>query len=344
MSNESYLCNSFYLNKGYQSINISEDCSVIKADQINGNKHLLHLTDPGNKKDFYVCRGIYNYKEGTCTVNPELKKLISETSPIQQPATVQQPVAQPNAQSVVAPVAQPNAQPVAVPDATECRGWDCSIEGQNCPKGVPGASSSSFCCTNGKWVEGECKSATPDANVPKSVELNIYPTNVHAFCGANSGTGNKQTTMKWVGETCGDNKIQWNSMSTVSNLACGLTEDRCKWKRADYTSNSNWAPTYVGSCGVAPTVMPNLPMTVDKVEEHNKLAVNKCWKRMPTGCDKNLSETNCDETQHKGDTGWFIDPNSGDDARCTQRNNDFNSYCVKSDVMSSWGLHPPSKQ
>ena len=54
MSNESYICNLF-LNKGYQSINTAEDCAVIKADQINSNKHLLHLTDPGNKKDFYVC-------------------------------------------------------------------------------------------------------------------------------------------------------------------------------------------------------------------------------------------------------------------------------------------------
>ena len=107
MSNESYLCNSLYLNKGYQSINTANDCAIIKSDQINSDKHLLHLTDPENKKDFYVCRGIYNYKEGTCTVNPELTKLISENSPIQQSATVQQPVATPVATPIATPIATP---------------------------------------------------------------------------------------------------------------------------------------------------------------------------------------------------------------------------------------------
>ena len=39
------LLKTFYLNKGYQSINTANDCAVIKSDQINSDKHLLHLTD-----------------------------------------------------------------------------------------------------------------------------------------------------------------------------------------------------------------------------------------------------------------------------------------------------------
>ena len=92
MSNDSYLCNSLYLNKGYQSINLNNDCATLKPDEINSDKHLLHLADPGNKKDFYVCRGIYNYKEGTCTLNSELKELIANNT---------------QASPVVAPVAPP---------------------------------------------------------------------------------------------------------------------------------------------------------------------------------------------------------------------------------------------
>ena len=40
----------------------------------------------------------------------------------------------------------------AIPDATECPGWDCTIEGQFCPQGLPGSSSSSYLCVNKKWT------------------------------------------------------------------------------------------------------------------------------------------------------------------------------------------------
>ena len=36
-------------------------------------------------------------------------------------------------------------------DATSCKGWNCNIEGQICPQGVPGASAGDFICTNSKW-------------------------------------------------------------------------------------------------------------------------------------------------------------------------------------------------
>ena len=44
----------------------------------------------------------------------------------------------------------------APPDATSCGGWECDTEGQYCPPGVPGSSSSGYCCRNGSWVAGEC--------------------------------------------------------------------------------------------------------------------------------------------------------------------------------------------
>ena len=47
-----------------------------------------------------------------------------------------------------------------VADATSCSGWDCTIAGQFCPKGVPGASSSSYVCgvprsELGEWGVGD---------------------------------------------------------------------------------------------------------------------------------------------------------------------------------------------
>jgi hypothetical protein len=47
-----------------------------------------------------------------------------------------------------------------VADATSCKGWDCTIEGQKCPKGAPGAENSDFFCKNSKWTEGAGSGAT----------------------------------------------------------------------------------------------------------------------------------------------------------------------------------------
>merc|ERR1719494_1123543 len=44
----------------------------------------------------------------------------------------------------------------ATSDATSCRGWDCTVEGQYCPPGVPGSSDVGYCCKNKKWNAGQC--------------------------------------------------------------------------------------------------------------------------------------------------------------------------------------------
>ena len=44
----------------------------------------------------------------------------------------------------------------SIPDAKKCTGWDCEVEGQTCPKGVPGSTNGPFCCKNKKWVKGAC--------------------------------------------------------------------------------------------------------------------------------------------------------------------------------------------
>ena len=44
----------------------------------------------------------------------------------------------------------------SIPDAKSCSGWDCEVEGQTCPKGVPGSANGPYCCKNKKWVAGAC--------------------------------------------------------------------------------------------------------------------------------------------------------------------------------------------
>ena len=63
------------------------------------------------------------------------------------------------AQAAPAQAAPAQAAPVPVADtpmlidATSCSGWDCNIEGQFCPKGVPGASAGNFLCKDKKWMQ-----------------------------------------------------------------------------------------------------------------------------------------------------------------------------------------------
>jgi hypothetical protein len=64
-----------------------------------------------------------------------------------------------------------------------------------------------------------------------------------------------------------------------------------------------------------------------------------CWGRMPTGCNKNLSETTVDETKNTTkDTGWFLDKsaNSKDTCEAGNRVNAFNTYCGRVDTMKKW--------
>jgi hypothetical protein len=45
--------------------------------------------------------------------------------------------------------------PPLIPDADSCRGFDCSIEGQKCLSGKPGAGNKNWVCKNKKWIVDE---------------------------------------------------------------------------------------------------------------------------------------------------------------------------------------------
>ena len=48
----------------------------------------------------------------------------------------------------------------SIPNAKSCKGWNCSIEGQYCPPGVPGSGGSGYTCCKKKWTKGR-KNCTP---------------------------------------------------------------------------------------------------------------------------------------------------------------------------------------
>eukprot|EP00931_Biecheleriopsis_adriatica_P026285 TRINITY_DN16006_c0_g1_i4.p1 TRINITY_DN16006_c0_g1~~TRINITY_DN16006_c0_g1_i4.p1 ORF type:complete len:992 (+),score=45.30 TRINITY_DN16006_c0_g1_i4:277-2976(+) len=64
-----------------------------------------------------------------------------------------------------------------------------------------------------------------------------------------------------------------------------------------------------------------------------KEVASQCWVRMPSGCQQALSETSTP-------TQWFVDPQSSDAAKCTDRLSAFNNWCVSSDAESQWGSSP----
>jgi hypothetical protein len=60
----------------------------------------------------------------------------------------------------------------------------------------------------------------------------------------------------------------------------------------------------------------------------------KCWMRMPTGCDRPLSETS-------DASSWFIDPRTSNAATCKSRRGDFNRDCSRTDAESQFrGVKP----
>jgi hypothetical protein len=59
----------------------------------------------------------------------------------------------------------------------------------------------------------------------------------------------------------------------------------------------------------------------------------KCWRRMPSGCNKRLSETATPKE-------WFIDPNVKTATKCTQRAAAFNRHCGKGDAQTHFGAKP----
>ena len=74
----------------------------------------------------------------------------------------------------------------------------------------------------------------------------------------------------------------------------------------------------------------------DTTAENTGIAKN-CWKRLPTGCNKNLSETTTPKT-------WFIDTRQQSAVNCAKRSVAFNKYCGKTDTQSQFVVNNPDSQ
>jgi len=72
-------------------------------------------------------------------------------------------------------------------------------------------------------------------------------------------------------------------------------------------------------------------------EQQQQQQQKKCWIKMPTGCGKNLRETNNPEV-------WFVDPSNKGTACEGSRKTAFNKFCSKSDAMNYWGASPPASK
>ena len=62
--------------------------------------------------------------------------------------------------------------------------------------------------------------------------------------------------LTYTGAECVDGQVLWQSIS-AANVRDGLTPSQCQWNNAN--QDANWASIYTGTCGVAPTAIPDLP-------------------------------------------------------------------------------------
>jgi len=63
---------------------------------------------------------------------------------------------------------------------------------------------------------------------------------------------------------------------------------------------------------------------------------NVCWTRLPTGCNKILSETSSSPAK------WFIDYNANSGSCGSTRRTAYNNHCGRTDAVQRWGYSPPA--
>tara|TARA_X000000368_G_C23058038_1_gene725076 strand:+ start:8011 stop:9975 length:1965 start_codon:yes stop_codon:yes gene_type:complete len=99
--------------------------------------------------------------------------------------------------------------------ATSCGGWNCSIEGQICPQGAPGASGTSYVCKNKKWratntITYKKFMGGKDVTIIKCNDWKtVWPgsgTNAINACNVGLNNGNCNQSDWWVKKACNDAK------------------------------------------------------------------------------------------------------------------------------------------
>eukprot|EP01052_Picozoa_sp_SAG31_P016343 SAG31_NODE_1078_length_10032_cov_4.602034_11_plen_932_part_00 len=69
--------------------------------------------------------------------------------------------------------------------------------------------------------------------------------------------GKLVSRLRFSGSTCGEGRVVWNSMETIDPRA-GLRKEACRWSAA--AEGADWTARWLGSCGVPPTRMLDLPV------------------------------------------------------------------------------------
>ena len=121
---EKYLCDNVPIND-----NMDQNCTKIDDNNLNSDKHLLHVLD--DDKQFFVCNGIYVYNRGSCVIDPDIQKLI--TIPQTEVQTEVQPEVQTEVQTEVQPEVQTEVQTEVQPEVQT----EVQINTFQCPAEFP---------------------------------------------------------------------------------------------------------------------------------------------------------------------------------------------------------------
>ncbi len=101
------------------------------------------------------------------------------------------------------------------------------------------------------------KSACLDVQPVDQIVVNIS-TAVRSLC-ACEGAGSHPSTLQYTGRLCGDvsaRSLLWEHMENLTPCHDCATKT-CAWSAANQTAA--WKQLYTGSCGVAPSMLPDLP-------------------------------------------------------------------------------------
>ena len=120
----------------------------------------------------YSTKGLYAYNSGNYSGMAFFGKGGTEAQmkqPINHPKYRPTPPP-PAATDEKVPQQSSEATTAVITDATSCSGWDCEIEGQFCPTGVPGASAGNFLCKDKKWVKVVGRQAAQAAQATQTAQ------------------------------------------------------------------------------------------------------------------------------------------------------------------------------
>jgi hypothetical protein len=197
-------------------------------------------------------------------------------------------------------------------DATKAADWSCKQSDSAWKKDSWGMSQGISTSHHGCFITRKNQISNLCGTTPVMKWVAALPTTepTEPGCYTFQQYGYTGSDAKFLGRT-GKHCAQSGSIWNKDNNAMASTKEGCLIDRK--ANLVNW-------CGATPVM---------------KWLEEKCWRKMPTGCNSVLTDAGSDGNGLE----WFVDSNAADEDGCEARETYYNDYCGKiHSALSHWGV------